>query len=174
MHTLNTGPHDNYDAAHEHAPFSPLDVGRRTGEEGAGKVSDGVYGVDDARGWRSFVEAEAKVGAILRVAVDCAHQTTVVTVDARIQRGDEQNEIKLGVVSFTSSHWRVQVLTLNMAGVHGDTAAFAVASAKATFWTCRTSLLPRRSAVVTPTTFCSTDMMACARNGTAALSQSMV
>lgn len=53
------------------------------------------------------------------------------------------------------------MLTLNIEGVHGDTPALAVASAKATFCTWRTSVaLPgRRSVWETPTSsFCSADM----------------
>jgi hypothetical protein len=47
-------------------------------------------------------------------------------------------------------------LTLNIDLVHGDTPAFAVASANATFCTCRTSVaLLRRSVCETPTSFLS-------------------
>lgn len=93
--SLDAGTDDDDETSQEHSPFAALDVGGRTGNERANQVADGVDGVDDTGRRRSFVDVEAEIASVLRVAVDGAHQRPVVTVDAGVERRDQQTQVKL-------------------------------------------------------------------------------
>ena len=71
---------DDDGGADEHAPFSALEIRGRACDKGADEVADGVDCVDDAGCGCAFVDVEAEVGAVLVVAVNCAHEGAVVAV----------------------------------------------------------------------------------------------
>ena len=95
---LNTGAKDDDKTAQEHAPFASLVIGGGSGCERACQITDGVDGIDDTGRRGSFVYVEAKVASVLGITVDSTHQRSIVTVDAGVQCGNKQAQVKLCIV----------------------------------------------------------------------------
>ena len=73
------------------------EIGSGAGSKRANQVTNGIDGVNNACAGSTLGEREAEVTTILRVAVDSSHQGTIVTVDARIERCNEQNAVELSL-----------------------------------------------------------------------------
>ena len=71
------------------------EIGSRACSKRANQITNGIDGVNNACAGSTFGEREAEVTTVLRVAVDSSHQGTIVTVDARIERCNEQNAVEL-------------------------------------------------------------------------------
>jgi hypothetical protein len=95
MHTLNAGTKYDDDTSNKHAPFAASEISSGPSNKSPSKITNGVNCVDDAGRRRSLVDTETEIAAVLRVAVDGAHQTSIVTIDAGIQGRNQQNEIEL-------------------------------------------------------------------------------
>ena len=59
------------------------------------QVANGVDGIDNASSGRSFVHRKPKVHTVLFVGIDTTHNRAIVTVNAGIESGQEQDAVKL-------------------------------------------------------------------------------
>lgn len=73
------------------------EIGSGAGSKRANQVTNRINGVNDTCAGSTLGEREAEVTTILRVAVDSPHQGTIVTVNARIERCNEQNAVELSL-----------------------------------------------------------------------------
>lgn len=150
---LDTSAHNNDQRTNEHTPSTTcawlsLRIGLtlrcvhtskvrgRTSSERADKIAYCVYGVYDPSARSTLFRIEPEVLAILRVGVDGAHNRSIISVDAGVERSDKQAAIKLKSVSNEArTHGIRGKVTMNIRRVSNEGFCFSVASASATFWT---------------------------------------
>ena len=73
------------------------EISSGAGSKRANQVTNGIDGINNTCAGSTIGEREAEVTTVLRVAVDSSHQGAIVTVDARIERCNEQNAIELSL-----------------------------------------------------------------------------
>lgn len=96
---LNTSTDNDNRSAYKHTPFSSSEIRSWARYKRADKVANRINGVNYSSSRRTLIDIEAKIRAVLVVAVDCAHERSIVPVDARVERGDKEAKIQLNVIS---------------------------------------------------------------------------
>ena len=67
----------------------------RAGGKGADQVTNSIDGIDDAGTRGTTLEREVEVLAILMVAIDRAHERSIITVDSRVGGGYGKSTVEL-------------------------------------------------------------------------------
>lgn len=92
---LNTGTNNDNRSANKHPPFSSSEICSWTGYKRADKVTNCINGIDDSSSRRPLIDVEAKIRPVLVIAVDCAHERSIVAIDARVECGDKEAKVQL-------------------------------------------------------------------------------